>query len=78
MEAIKFDGFNTVYAAEQPEYIPLPAHKSRDGIVTACWKLSFKERLKIFLTGKIWQKIMTFNEPLQPQLLSCDSPVHKP
>jgi hypothetical protein len=26
------------------------------------------ERIKIFLTGQLWLKVMTFNRPLQPQL----------
>jgi hypothetical protein len=78
MEPIKFDGFNVVYAEEQPEYLPMPVHKARDGTLTVCWKLSFMERVKVIFTGKIWQKIMTFNSPLQPQLMTCDSPVHNP
>jgi len=72
MDPIKFDGSNVVYAEDQPEYLPLPAHKTKDGILTVCWKLSFVERVKVFFTGKIWQKVMTFNLPLQPQLMSCD------
>lgn len=76
MEPTEFKGFNVVFARDQPEYSPVPAHINRDnGVMIACWKLSFKERVKVLFTGKIWQKVMTFNRPLQPQLLSCKSPV---
>ena len=79
MEPIKFDGFNVVFAENQPEYLPLPAWIDKDkGVMVACWRLSFKERVKVLFTGKIWQKIRTFNKPLQPQLLLCDSPIYNP
>ena len=68
MMPIEFKGSNVVFAENQPEYLPLPAYKSKDGMVTICWKLSFKERLKVLFAGKIWQKMLTFNKPLQPQL----------
>ena len=70
MEPIKFERSNVVYAENQPEYSPMPCHKTKDGILTICWKLSPKERVKALFTGKMWQSIMTFNKPLQPQLMS--------
>lgn len=73
MDTVKFDGSNTVYAENQPEYLPLPCHKDKNGTLIVCWKLSLKERIKILFTGKMWQKIMTFNSLLQPQLLSCEN-----
>ena len=79
MKPVKFKGSNVTFAEDQSEYMPLPAHIDKDkGIVTACWELSLKERVKLLFTGKLWQRIMTFNRPLQPQLLSCDSPIHNP
>jgi len=75
MEPIEFKGQTDVYAKDQPEYRSLPVHRTADGTVTSCWKMTWKERFKIFLTGKIWWSTMTFNKPLQPQLPSVDSPV---
>jgi hypothetical protein len=76
MTPIKFPGHNTVFAKDQPEYLPLPAHVDREeGVVTSCWKLSSKERIKLFLTGKIYLRVMNFNKPLQPQLLLLENPV---
>jgi hypothetical protein len=80
MKAITFPEVNVVIAKDQPEYFPLPSHvgwldkdKSLHG-VTFCWKLSFKERIKLLFTGCLWHQVMTFNRPLQPVLLIVDKP----
>ena len=73
MTPIKFPGSNVVFAEDQPQYNPLPAHRDRDdleGTLTVCWKLSWRERLIVLFTGKLWHQVMTFNQPLQPQLLA--------
>lgn len=66
MSPIKFKECNCIYAKDQPEYLPLPVLKTEDGQVTSCWKLSFIEKLKVLLTGKIFVTQLTFNQPLQP------------
>lgn len=75
MFPIEFKGFNKTLAKDQPQYQPLPCLWEKDGRVTSCWKISWKERLKILLTGKIWLSQLTFNEPLQPQLPLVDNPI---
>ncbi|MBA4852060.1 hypothetical protein [Emticicia sp. BO119] len=72
MKPIHFLGQNTVYAKNQPEYQPLPGFKadSPQGEFISCWKLSFKERLMILFTGKLWVSLMTFNKPLTPSFFS--------
>jgi len=74
MKPIEFKEKNCVYAEHQPEYLPLPAHKTKDGRVISCWQLSFKERLQALFKGKVWFMVMTFNKNLQPQLPSIESP----
>lgn len=74
MKIIEFKGCNVTYAQDQPEYLPLPAHKTADGEVTSCWGLSFFERLKVALIGRIWLNILTFNRPLQPQKMMSKKP----
>jgi hypothetical protein len=74
MHPIPFKGQTRVYAANQPPYRPMPAHRADLGVVTCCWRLSWHERLYVLLTGRIWQKVLTFNKPLQPQLLSTVKP----
>lgn len=75
MKAVKFPESNLVVAEDQPEYLPLPAFAdTQKGIMTFCWELSWSERISLLLTGKLWHQVMTFNRPLQPQLLSVDKP----
>ena len=76
MKPITFDGQNTLFAKDQPEYQTLPAHLVRDneGTVISCWQLSWRERFRLLFTGRLWCMVMTFNGPLQPQLLRVDKP----
>lgn len=70
-----FQETNVVFAENQMEYNPLPAHHNETtGIVTCCWQFSLKERLRLLLTGKLWHQVMTFNKPLQPQLITLIKP----
>ena len=80
MKLIEFPEQTVVIAKDQPEYMPLPAHKSEDdpeGRVICCWKLSLYERVQVLLFGKIWHHILTFNNPLQPQLLDIKYPFQR-
>ncbi len=76
MDIVEFPEQTAVYAKDQPEYRPLPAHRMGDthGTITCCWRLTWRERLKVLLTGLIWHQILTFRRPLQPQLLLVDKP----
>lgn len=80
MKLIEFPEQTTVIAKDQPEYLPLPAHLltgDPDGRTTCCWQLTWSERLHVLFHGKIWHQILTFNRPLQPQLLATEKP-HMP
>lgn len=74
MKPIEFNEQNIVYAKDQPEYLPLPAYRSTDGMVISCWALNWRERLRVLFTGRIWFNVLTFNQPLQPQLPQVDNP----
>ncbi len=74
MTPIKFASTNTVWAKDQPEYLPLPAHNGADGVVTTCWKLNLRDRLKMLFTGRLWLQQLAFGNPLQPQKPSADRP----
>jgi len=63
-----------VYAKNQPEYIPLPVVKERNGVVTSRWKLTWKEMLSVLFHGSIYLQVMTFNKPLQPMSMSVSPP----
>ena len=76
MEPTTFPEVNAIYAKDQPQYRQLPMHRdnSEDGRAVCCWKLTWWERLKILQTGLIWHTILTFHQPLQPQLLATYKP----
>lgn len=65
---------NVVFAENQPQYQPLPAHRTEDGEVISCWKLTWRERITLLLTGRLWLRQLTFNLPLQPQLPTAERP----
>lgn len=67
MKPIKFKYSNVVYAENQPEYLPLPAHKAEDGTVTTCWKCDWIDRIRVLFYGRVYVQQLTFNKALQPQ-----------
>lgn len=77
---IEFPEQTVVIAKDQPEYLPMPAHRlppeeDPTGRVTCCWEFSPEELLAIAANGgRVWQSILTFNDPLQPQMLSVEKP----
>lgn len=70
MKPIKFKEQTNIIAKNQKEYQPLPAMIRKDGAVISCWSLSFKERVKVLFTGKVWMALMMFGEPTTPSLLT--------
>ena len=77
MKVISFLEQNVVFAENQPEYIPLPAYKfknDREGRIVCCWKLTWRERFQVLLTGIMWHQVLTFGGKLQPQLISAEKP----
>jgi hypothetical protein len=76
MKLCEFEEQNYVIAKDQPEYLPMPAHitQNEEGEIICCWQLTWKERIKLLITGKIWHSIWTFHQSLQPQMLSIEKP----
>lgn len=74
MKPVEFPEQTTVFAKDQPQYLPLPACRvsGNSGLVVFCWKLNWRERLKLFLVGQLWHGVLTFDQPLQPQKLSVN------
>lgn len=72
MKPIKFKECNVTFAKDQPEYNQLPAFKDNgpEGEVVTCWKLTFKERLRILFKGKVWLCLLSFNQPLTPSFMT--------
>lgn len=73
MEAIEFPEVNLIIAQHQPEYQTLPSyHNKEEGSLTFCFKLTEDEINRIYATGEIWFKQITFNKPMNPITLSSN------
>jgi hypothetical protein len=76
-QIIHFAEETIVIAKDQPAYRPLPAYQFADdpqGRIVCCWKFGWRDRLRLLVTGKLWHQVLTFNQPLQPQLLGTHKP----
>ena len=56
----------TIFGAEQPQYLPLPALYLPSGTLITRWELSEEERARVAETGELWVAVETFHQPLQP------------
>lgn len=77
MKPVKFKGHNAVLAGNQPQYIPLPVNIECDGrgSMVSCYKLSWKDRIKLLITGRIFFRQVTFDRgfhPIQPMTVWKD------
>ena len=74
MKPIKFKECNVNFAENQDEYNTLPAFRNNttQGEVITCWKLSFKERLKVLFFGCVWLNLLSFNNPLTPSFMTTN------
>lgn len=77
MKAVPFKEANVLFARDQKQYNPLTAFKDESGVVVSCWELSWLDKMRVLFTGKVWLKLHTFNQPLQPQLLQTEYPFEK-
>jgi hypothetical protein len=64
----------TIYAKNQPEYQPLPVLRDEDGTVLSRWHCTWRERLRILITGDVYLWQLTFNQPLQPVNVEASAP----
>ena len=64
-------GNRALFGFGQRQYLPLPGirHCDEKGIITTCWSMSFRERIRALISGKIVCQVMTFDRPIQPQKL---------
>lgn len=72
MKPKNFQEANVVYGEGQPEYKPLPAHKTKEWQAIFCFELDEAERKKIAETGELWVSLLTFNQPLQPIFITIN------
>jgi hypothetical protein len=72
MKPKKFRECNVIFCENPEEYAPFPVfiNDSPRGEVVSCWHLSFIERLRLLIKGKIWLSVLTFNRNLLPMFLT--------
>ncbi len=70
----------TIIAKDQEEYDDLPAYRydDKEGTVLVRWRLSWRERLSVLLTGDIYMFMFTFYKPVQPVMLQTERPIADP
>ena len=73
MKPIPFPEHTSVWAKDQPPYLQLPAY-SNERETISLWALTWRERLRVLWTGRLWLRQCNFGQPLQPQKLSVTSP----
>ena len=65
--------FEVVYAADQPEYNPLPAVRTEKVLVTR-WRLTDDERQWLANGGDLYIAVLHFGQPLQPLMPIASTP----
>ena len=79
MEPIDFKEKNFTYkkpaSMTDEECSSLDCYKAEDGQTISKWKLTWKERFKIFFTGVIWHSVLM--QPPAPVYLTVDTPFLK-
>lgn len=70
-----------ILAKDQPEYLPLPVAviHYQDGVTSmiSSYELTWRERLRILFTGRVWWEQLTFGRQLQPQKMYVLEPAFK-
>jgi hypothetical protein len=62
-------------AKDQEQYRTLHAIVLEDNQTIICWKLSWRTRIRLLLTGKLWHSVMR-SGPLQPMLVTAHQHDH--
>lgn len=75
MIPITFTHANFIYGANQEAdgYLPLPCYRN-DQETISCWQLTWRERLSVLFTGRLWLRQLNYRRPLQPQQIMVTSP----
>lgn len=59
-------GTLVIFAKDQPQYAPLPASVSPDGLVMTEWEPTAEELERLFVGGRLRIWLHTYGHPLQP------------
>lgn len=73
MTPMKFPEHTVVWAEDQPPYLPLPAYTDERETITL-WAMTWRERLRVLFTGRLWLRQLNFGQRLQPQAPTTEYP----
>ena len=73
MRPLEFPEQTMVWAKDQAPYLPLPAYTNDRETITL-WGLTWRERLRVLWTGRLWLRQLNFGGALQPQKPTTTSP----
>ena len=76
MEPVEFPQVNVRWAENQEEYLTLPSFVNEEESIS-CWRLTWGERLKLLLTGRLWLRQVNYRRALQPILPQVETPFVK-
>jgi hypothetical protein len=74
MKPIEFPLMNSKVAEDQEEYMTLPAFQDETYTIS-CWKLTWGERVRLILFGKLWVLALNFGKALQPIAFDTKCPL---
>lgn len=74
MSPIEFEGMTGTAAKNQPEYGNLPMHRN-DTTVTSCWKMTWRERIRVLFTGRVWLQLLEYDRLITPSIVSANNPL---
>lgn len=77
MKPLSFPEQTVVWAEDQPPYQPLPAY-SNERETISLWGLTWRERLRVLFTGRLWLRQCNLGQPLQAQAPTTISPFIAP
>ncbi|MCR4301807.1 MAG: hypothetical protein NUV51_09370 [Sulfuricaulis sp.] len=63
-----------IFAANQPQYVPLPASVDEAGTVMTEWEPTAEELTRLMCGGRVRLWVLTFGHPLQPVALEVIEP----
>ena len=63
-----------IFAKDQPEYLPLPATRTPEGVVCTEWEPTADELEALLTGGRVRILLHTFNQPLQPLRVEVTEP----
>jgi hypothetical protein len=71
MKAINFEQVNKVLKADGCHDLPVCFGGTN---IVICWQLSWRERLRLLVTGRLWHLIWAEKAMIQPVLVTVDTP----